>query len=194
MNDTTTVPKSLNEMVAAFENKMIDVLAKFEAHYKKPMPIPQIIVKHSIGRKFGTANRIHKTITLNKDLCNEKYWTEMLDDTLPHEVSHLVAPLIYDSWRHGPDRGRGWGHGNAWRECMRVLGLEPNRCGQLDTETLKELTLRSVPRKYVYKCGCGKQFNLTAILHNRIQRDGRSRICRSCKSTIAYLGEKINAA
>jgi len=187
MNDTLTVPSSIIEAHSILENKMLDVLEILEKRYRKPMPIAKIEID-SIGCLFGYATPLKSLIVLNKDLCfNPKYWNKQLNDTLPHEICHLVSGLINDVYYHG----RHTAHGRAWKECMRVIGLVPNRCGHLDDEIKETISLRIVKRKYVYECPCGKTFNLTAVLHNKIQR-GNNRTCRACHGRIVFKGEKIN--
>jgi len=195
MNDT--IPLTIQEMHAALENKMIEILVILEDHYKRPMPIPRINLVPRLGLHLGHATRLDNSVTLNQDLCfNEKYWNEQLNVTLPHEICHLVAPVIYSQWNHGFDKRDGWGHGRAWKECMRVVGLPPERtCGNLDREVIQSLRIRTrrvVQRGYIYECPCGKTFNLTSTLHNRIL-EGRYRVCRDCKGRLLYKGQKMGA-
>ena len=75
---------------------------------------------------------------------------------------------------------------------MRVIGLPPDRTHDLDEETSQSMAIRVVRRDYVYGCSCGKTFNLTVILHNKIQA-GHYRICRSCKGKLVYKGQKMVA-
>jgi predicted SprT family Zn-dependent metalloprotease len=194
MNDIV-VPSTAKAIMEVMENKMIEVLAVFERHYQIPLPIPQIRIKPKLGCKFGCADYRDNSITLNQDLCIPKYWNEMVNDTLPHEVAHIVAAKVFIAKGHSVfyDSKRGRGHGSMWKECMRVLGLKPNRCGDIDDETTEKITQRKVSRKYVYGCGCnGREHVLTSILHNRITA-GRNRTCRLCKTRIFYKGQKMNA-
>lgn len=188
MNDT--LPKNLVEAKALLEAKMIEVLATFENHYKKPMPIPNIVF-HELGLTFGTANNALNRIRLNSELVlrSQKHWDDMLNDTLPHEVCHFVAPLIHNNYQHGNYRS----HGRSWQECMVVIGLPPKRCGQMDNETRQAVAKRVVERKYAYKCSCSELHYLTKIRHNRVQTGQYNRLhCRLCKTTLTYVGEKIS--
>ena len=46
-----------------------------------------------------------------------KYPEGVILEIIPHELAHVAA------WRAFNEPG----HGNAWKECMRALGLEPHR-------------------------------------------------------------------
>lgn len=136
---TNEVPTTRNQMIAVFEEKLFDCLLKFESYYKRAIPIPKIQLER-LGRIYGKATHANSLIRMNVDLCIPKFWNEMLNDTLPHEAAHIISPLIYSPNRHGFDKNSGWGHGRAWAECMRVLGLQPKRCGSsFDEETLEKV-------------------------------------------------------
>ncbi len=70
---------------------------------------------------------------------------EAVKETLGHEYAHLLA---YD--RFG---AKGTGHGAAWQQAMRDIGLEPKVRHNMDVE-------RNSPRQVVvYVCGkCGENF------------------------------------
>lgn len=190
--NNVTIPKSLAEAKTLLENKMIEVLAILEAKTGKAMPILPIRFK-PLGLRFGVARRDPiegDSIIINSDTLNEKYWEETISDTLPHEVCHHVAPLIYDRWRHGVDRNQGWSHGEAWKQCMKMIGLVPNRCSERSHDECSDLALRVVPRNYGYTCNCqGKVHFVTKIKHNRMN-NGRGRICKICRGSLKYAGEK----
>jgi predicted SprT family Zn-dependent metalloprotease len=191
MNDT--MPKNMTEAKARLEEKMIEVLQILETKTGKPMPLPEIHLK-SLGLRFGVARRdgTKLTISINSDLITEKHWSTQLNDTLPHEVCHHVAPLVYNRWQHGPDKNQGWSHGRAWQHCMTLIGLTPNLCGDIDSETRQTIAKRVVVKKYGYKCGCEKLHFLTKIKHNRFMLGKYNRLhCRRCKVTLVYVGEKI---
>lgn len=189
MNNTTTVPATTTEMMRKLEDKLIEVALILEARYKKPMPIPVIRLIGRLGQKLGQASRVNNYIELNLDLCDQEHWNIILNDILPHEYCHLAAPLIYNQWIHGYDKNSGWSHGRAWKECMRVLGVEPKRTLDLGKETHEKITVRKVSRDYVYGCSCGKLFNFTSILHKRVQA-GQNRICLRCKTRVVFKGYK----
>jgi SprT protein len=191
--NNTIVPKTLAEAKALLEDKMIEVLAILEAKTGKPMPIYPIVLK-PLGKRGGIARRDvleGNSIQINSDMVSEKWWGVTLNTTLPHEVCHHVAPLIYCRYVHGADRCQGWSHGRAWQSCMVMIGLPPDRCLDLSHEDSQELALRVVKRNYGYSCGCqGKTHFVTKLIHNKIL-SGRHRKCNRCRTRIVFVGEKV---
>lgn len=188
-----TVPKTLAEAKTLLETKVVEVLAILEAKTGRPMPIYPIVLKR-LGACGGIARHDPingDSIQINSDMVNDKWWKITLNDVLPHEICHHVAPLIYNRYLHGTDRGRGWGHGKAWKQCMVMVGLTPNRCMDTNREEIQKLTLRSIPRNYGYTCGCqGYIHFVTKIIHKKII-SGQTRRCTRCKQRIVFSGEKI---
>lgn len=159
------------------------------------MPIVPIKFKR-LGLRLGVAQRSYfdggDCIYINSDTVFGKWWDETLNDTLPHEVCHHVAPIIYNRYFHGPDKNRGWGHGRAWKECMIMVGLPPKTCADISDEDSAKLALRTVRRDFGYTCNCpGKVYFLTSILHNRSQR-GSHRKCIKCNTRLTFAGVKKN--
>jgi predicted SprT family Zn-dependent metalloprotease len=183
-----SAPTTLSEAKRLLEEKMMDILGILETKTGKGMPIPTLQLRGGYATRCGGC-----IIVINSDMLNEKWWEKTLHETLPHEICHHIAPLIYCQWKHGYDKHEGWGHKKAWQECMTIIGLKPDRCFDIDDEDRNELSLRIVKRKYAYKCNC-KTHLLTAIKHNRFQRSGYNRLhCRLCNGNLTYLGEKINS-
>lgn len=120
------------------------------------------------GRAAGTAST-RMRVRLNAELL-ERYPEEMLAQTVPHEVAHLVTFQVYPgASAHGPE----------WRSVMHFFGCSPDR-----THTMETTPARVVPRPHVYACNC-REHRLTERMHKSI-RSGRGRRCRACKSTLAY--------
>ena len=136
------------------------------------------IVGGSAGKDDG-----RDYVNFNLALAGENL-DEYLNQIIGHELSHIIVrwtnPEAYRLGKIQP-------HGYEW-QCIMVqcYGLVPARCHHMDTSR----TANRMPRNYVYTCtGCHKEFNLTSILHEKIQR-GQWRICNVCKSKITYAGEK----
>jgi len=92
---------------------------------------------------------------------------EMLNETVPHEISHLVVVLL---WGGGCRP-----HGAQWQQVMRdCFGLEPQR-----THRLPLKPTRTLSRDFVYACACRKHY-LTRIRHGRIERGQSAYRCKDC--------------
>lgn len=95
-------------------------------------------------------------------------------ETIQHEVCHHVAFLVFSDD----------GHGRGWKQCMRWLGLEPNRCAApppgFETRRQKRLPIC---------CPNGHRVMLTSRKFNRVVGDmevGRFWRCGTCKSQLLH--------
>jgi len=55
------------------------------------------------------------------DLCTELFWQyteQFVEDTIPHELAHLVAFTVYGD----P------GHGSGWKTVIHKMNISTNRC------------------------------------------------------------------
>jgi len=103
--------------------------------------------------------------------------TEFLNDTVPHEVCHMVARMInkYDK-----------PHGKTWKRLMMELGYTPSRCHNFASEKSRQT------KKYIYQCvNCGKTFNIGSNKHGKIQSKTNNYCCGVCKKGIYYTGQTI---
>ncbi len=196
MNDTTLL--SVDEIKTIMYEKMVETIHILESKTGKSFKIPTLIIKQ-LGRVAGRAKLKHGQfgvplrdaeceIYINPDFCYNGNCEDMLNNTLPHEVAHCIAPVLYNPWKHGNDTKNGWGHGRAWKDTMRLLGLEPTRCHQYNTDGVTTRNKSKLTREFVYKCGC-REHNLTKIMHNRFQLGQYTRLhCKSCKVSLKYIG------
>ncbi len=98
---------------------------------------------------------------------------EMIEDTVYHEVAHLVVALRFGT-RRPP-------HGKEWQDVMRnCFGLEPKR-----THRLALTPARQVARSFVYACKCRKH-KLTSIRHNKVLSGKTIYSCKSCGSILSF--------
>ncbi|HEC19439.1 MAG TPA: metallopeptidase (SprT family) [Gammaproteobacteria bacterium] len=97
-----------------------------------------------------------------------KYFEDSLATTVPHEVAHYVADILF-GFRHIRP------HGEEWRDIMRLLGAEPRVTGNYD---LTGLPVRQ-QRRFDYRCAC-MTHSLTTVRHNRIRRGQSEYVCRKC--------------
>lgn len=105
---------------------------KAEEHYKQKFPRPEVrydIRNTNGGEAWAKVNRIRLNLTFLLEN-REKF----LATTVPHEVAHLVAHLVYDSKPMNGKKVRP--HGKEWKEVMGVLSLEPKVCHTYSVESL----------------------------------------------------------
>lgn len=133
------------------------------------------VIKYDLkGHTAGWAIGGH-TIRLNAALLNNpRYVDDMIEQTVPHEVAHII---VHQRWP------RAKGHGREWQHVMHRLGLNATRCHQYNTTAA-----RTTAKPYVYYCHCTTPHHVTKLLHTRIQRriaQGHSHyICKICKGRL----------
>lgn len=171
-----------SEIQAAFEAKLREGIQKIQQVTGKPIQSP-ILLFRQCGRRAGICCiRFRKCyIVLNYDLViKAATYDEMLNCTLPHELAHWADYVLNDGWKGEP-------HGPRWRQVMRMLGANPERCHDMDMTGVK---VRKQQR-FGYKCNCGHDHRLSLTLHNRHQ-SGRYRICNRCQTRLVYVGIAVD--
>lgn len=123
------------------------------------------------GTTGGYAYLLQNRISLNAGLFNRNK-DYFFNDTIPHEMAHLIAFIVYKERGHGP----------AWKNTMKRLGYEPTRCHSMDvSETKRKMTLQ----RWVYKCGCpGKIHYLTSSAHSSILGGMKNYRCQGCRGLV----------
>lgn len=163
----------------------------FNTTFERPK---QIIFKRS-GTTGGYSNYAKRELMFQLDLA-ENNSEDFLNQTVPHEVAHYVQRAVYGYKRNNM---KVMPHGYEWKYIMRnVYGLNPERCHHYDTSGTK--TKRQV--RHLYTCSCGKTYNLSSTLHNRIQKSINEaklrgyanplyrRVCLSCRTTITLVQDE----
>ena len=124
------------------------------------------------GQSAGQANYRHNRIRLNRELL-ERYTTDFVGQTVPHEFAHLAAFQLYGI-RIKP-------HGKEWKSVMLALGAEPTRTHNYEVTIIRRL------KNFQYQCNCpGRIHKLSSIRHNRITK-GRLYLCRKCGESLKQI-------
>ena len=101
----------------------------------------------------------------------EQHPQEMLEETIPHELAHIVAHRLF-----GP---RIKPHGREWRLVMSAFGKSPEVQHRMQVEPSRRL------RRYTYNCACPVGVELTSIRHRRARR-GTAYLCRKCGERLRW--------
>lgn len=175
---TVTVPEEVKQRVQDKVQWCLDVAKR--AHPRLDSVKLPTIRYDKRGTTAGTAHWLKWEINLNSVLLMENL-EDMIEDTVPHEIAHLVANAV-----HG---GLIKPHGAEWQSVMRLFGLRPTRCHQYDTTNSKVRTVQRQKVTYICACEQGtKETQLGLTRHRRHQAQGQKRYyCRTCK---AYLLKK----
>ena len=127
----------------------------------------------SFDLKGGTAGiaMSGRHIRLNKTLL-ETHYKEMVEETIPHEVAHIVDWQIFKSVDD---------HGFTWRQIMAHFDKSPDVCHTMQN-------YKDWP--YVYQCtDCNEKSAYSKRRHNKC-RTGLTYICgdKGCKGIKVFVG------
>ena len=130
------------------------------ANEKYNLAIPQPDVSFNVTgyRVAGYARRVGPMyfVNLNAEAC-EKYPEEMLNETIPHEVAHIVCFF-------NPALGKN--HDGGWKRVCRALGGTGSRTHSM------QLTPAKTIRKWLYRDSCGTVREVTTTRHNKMRKLG----------------------
>ena len=102
----------------------LDASSSFKKHNYDIGIIPNIIMNNRLTSTAGRAFIERGYIDLSVFLM-ERNVEGFLDDTIPHELCHIIA------WRLFNDKG----HGKAWKNTVLFLGKDPTRCHSYITKS-----------------------------------------------------------
>ena len=156
--------------------KVQELILKAETAYKRPFPVPAIDYNLR-GRVAGRACCLKWKIKLNRFLI-ESDTEDMINQTLPHEIAHLIT------FARNP---RASAHGFEWRMVMMLFGIPADRCHQMDT-TNAGRNKSTKQRRWIYSCKC-REHKITTVRHKRALKNlasiGRTGYhCKYCKVNI----------
>jgi len=150
--------KELIVYVDAYWHKAIQL---WPALMSKPMP--QVVINPRLRTTAGRAFFDRNMVDFNKSLMetNKEYF---IQDTIPHELAHIIAFVLF-----GDD-----GHGADWRRVLEALTGRP-------AERLHSMDVSAQRRKsktYTMYCGCGP----VEISPQRMAwvNKGRQYTCNNC--------------
>jgi len=131
-----------------------------------------------IGRAAGMYKvyRRQRQIRYNPYLF-AKYFPDNLENTVPHEVAHYVADILYGMRNIRP-------HGKEWQAIMHLFGVTPAVRCHYDLDGIPQRQ----HRRFSYRCHC-RIHALTTRRHRLISTGQRRYQCRQCQSTLTYMEE-----
>jgi len=144
-----------------------------EKIFGKKYPLPSVVFDLK-GHTAGYAHYQENKIRLNIDLLT-RYTDDMINDTIPHEVAHLIAYQKYGRQIGGSP------HGAEWRHVAEALGCNGKRTHSYETKPAR------VTRQFLYTCPCENEFKVGVNLHKKMQNWARQRICRECKGYLIFV-------
>lgn len=173
------------ERMKAVEDKIAAVKAIVKQRYN--MDLSDLIVRYDLkGRTAGWAIG-NRTIRLNNTAIfgDEAHFRDMVDDTIPHEIAHIVC-------HRNPSFGRK--HDAGWANVCRTLGGTGKRTHDMTTIEFAR------GRTYIYTSSAGKEYGVSERRHRSIQNGGTCRfrkmswgiIDRFCAYVVKHNGRVIS--
>lgn len=139
--------------------KVIECITKLEKHYAVKLRRPKLLFEKR-GTVAAVANSDNWYINLNPILLNENV-DEFIENTIPHEICHLVCDEVYPSQRYSRNI-----HGPRWREMMGILGAQAEAFHTYDVTNSRLPHTNTV---YRYACtGCKKTFDVGIKRHTSL--------------------------
>lgn len=156
-----------------------EYIEKASDHFKVVIPKP--LVRFDLkGTKAGqaiTTINLKNEVRYNMDILTRNR-TDFIKRTVPHEVAHVVASVV---WGFGKVSRS---HGHEWSQVMGVFGADDKRCHNYD---MTGVPTRRRPR-HTYTCGC-KIHQLTDIRHKRVMYDDQTYICKLCRCELVPVAQ-----
>jgi SprT protein len=177
----------ISKVHAELERLLVVAEAAFPGHI---FPKPSLQFR-SLGNRAGIAHLGRNAISFNGDLLTHNPG-QVLRDTLPHELAHLIHFAIRSQDFY---RGSRLGHGRIWKAIARKLGLaNPTRCFGADDATRAALGMRQAVR-HSYRCAyCATVVAIGPRVHAKLQRGSGFRYqfvaCGHSVDDAIYLGKK----
>lgn len=135
-------------------SKLKRLVVKAQAQWN--IKLPDITVKFDLrGPTAGYACVSYDgkySLRFNVDMMLKEAWKHLIEDTVPHELAHLI----------GYHMNYGLNHGTAWKAICIALGGSGNRCHNEKFTFAKGST-------FEYVTSAGKQVIISQIRHARIQ-------------------------
>lgn len=168
---SNTITKEIHVRVMSLVYDILDKAEKLYPYHGFRNLILPVTYRTDMKQVAGLAYCTSIKIELNADLFLENLESFFVS-TIPHEVAHIIATKVF------PDAKQN--HGPEWKSVMRSLGYVPTaRHSFAPTATMKSNSL------FRYTCSCDKEFFLSKIMHNKINR-GNDRYHTVCKTKIVF--------
>lgn len=166
--------------------KVAQLVAQYEARHPG-QKVPQMEIRFDLrGRAAGQAGRRGWSyfMRFNRDMMMNAGWDHLFNDTVPHELAHVIC------FANGSDHG----HGLFWKRTCIALGGSGERCHT-------EAVTYAKGRTYVYTTSTGRTIHMSETKHRRIQggssytgRNGLGRIDRTCAYSLLGSTEIVRPA
>lgn len=163
--------EEVNAMVQTLLDKASSLFPRFPA--KLPIGVHLDINSRCAGKAYIDLAKNHYAVHFNQRMLT-RHWPEFRH-TIAHEIAHIIAAYLFGEF----------GHGARWRLVMEKFGYPPNPYHRYPVQGCSRM------KYYQYTCDCNKVFELSAIMHNRMQSNKTTYICQVCQADLRLLKERV---
>ena len=170
----------IDEKICFTENLVLQLLAKARSEITFfKLDDSDVSVRFTLGgSSAGQAGKDKKTgvwfVNFNRRLMSDdNNWQDYVDETIIHEVAHIIAFVTKLDRGHGPN----------WKAIMRKLGAVPSRCHDYDVSAVSRSRRHAV--KYIYKCNCST-YSLSRVNHKKEDK----KACPLCDTPLNFIKEQ----
>jgi predicted SprT family Zn-dependent metalloprotease len=145
----------MHERVQEVRNKVAELVTKANQVYN--ITLPDVAIRFDLkGRCAGQAGFKHGQyyMRFNLEMMRGAGWDHIINDTVPHELAHIVCFFK-------PALGRQ--HDNGWRRVCMMLGGSGERCHSEEVVYAKGHT-------FAYTTSTGHTVSVSETIHRRIQQ------------------------
>ena len=168
------VTKQQQAYVIDRTNHFVDLASQLFNKNFQPVPVNFKLTGRAAGM-YHVNNR-QRYIRYNPYIFS-KYFEDNLQNTVPHEVAHYIADMIYGIRNIRP-------HGKEWQSIMVDFGCTPKVRCDYNLEGIPQRT----QRRFNYQCNC-REYEITTRRHNMIQNRQRIYHCPKCHYRIDFLSD-----
>jgi SprT protein len=168
----------LNERMAQIQERIKKVIADAQTRYG--VDFSDVQVRFDLrgrcagiaGHKGGLFGKRAYFLRFNRDMINTNAFKHLVEDTVPHEVAHIICFMR-------PELGRN--HDAGWKRVCRKLGGSGERCHT-------EQVVYANGKTFQYKTTAGKLITVSERIHRKIQmgssytvKRGGGKLLKTCE-------------
>lgn len=147
--------------------------------YAMQMPIPDVVFDLRGHTHAGFAVYSKYLLRFNIEML-ATYGHDYIEDTVPHEVAHLVVYAVNGMVAPRLPNGKVDHHGEMWKAVMHLFNAKPTRCHNYHTDT--QVVKANDPKYHVYRCSkCNHHLRFTNKRHQMLTKNPMSVYHVPCK-------------
>lgn len=145
---------------------------------------PKIHISYELNSANALGTHIRKDnihyLNFNPELLNELKDT-YINEVVTHEYAHACVVHYLGYYKNGK---RVMPHGREFKSFCYGFGIDGKATTKIAINS-KVTKQRKRRRGYIYVCDCN-EYDLSAIRHNRVQKENAVYRCKQCKGSLTF--------